>query len=195
MNKRGQLGQILTTVPVLILVFVVMLIFVIIVSGVSLIKGYNGGSSVVSGSDSLLLQKINWNGEKVFVFDVIKDFVIVDPKTSFNNKENKDSLEKELMGFVDENFNCLALFKTKEQSGLDDLIGKNFYDSNLFIIEFVNGKPERYENFGDAERVHRVLKDKFGWPENFQEIKYTNGNDEFFISSYYGSCVEEAKNE
>ncbi|MCH7567875.1 MAG: hypothetical protein IIA87_00465 [Nanoarchaeota archaeon] len=193
-TKKGQIGQIITSLPVIILVFILMLVFVIVSAAVFGVKG-DTVKSEPSLSSSLLLKEIEIDGENIFVFDAIKNFGVIYSKEGV---EKKDIFEKELMKLVDENKDCLVLFKTdKRKDILSALRKENFYSTSLFIMEYIDEEAVRSSilSWTDAEDKLRYLGNKFGWPGSFNEVSYVKDEKRFFIYSYYGRCKNGATNE
>ena len=116
MNRKGQLGQIITSFPVLLLVLVIMVLFVIVAGFISAFGGVEESVSVHG------IEEIN---SKILLEMFLGDYVLVDGK--------KEKIEEVLKENEIENFGELIQRKFHEKYGCDKNNILQLYD-----VEYVN---------------------------------------------------------
>ena len=157
MNKKGQLGQILTSFPVLILVFVIMLIFVII-SGFIEVVGIGADES----QSKYDVESVN---SRVLLEMFLKDYILIDGK--------KETVENLILGMSNSGLDI--------KGELAKLIEKRFgekYDcregNNLLIFLSKSGKG--VPDFSERAYVEEV---DYDLPVNYLKVSYADLSDGF----------------
>jgi len=152
MNEKGQLGQILTSFPVLILVFVIMLIFVII-------SGFIGAIGI-GADESQSKYDVESVNSRVLLEMFLGDYVMVDGK--------KETIEDVIL----EMSNSGAIVKGE----LAKLIEERFrekYDCRernnllIFLSKYGNGVPD----FSERAYVEEV---DYDLPVNYPKVSYAD---------------------
>lgn len=68
-NKKGQIGKIITNLPVMILIFIVIVIFIVISAGIIMLDRPSEAAALSSGDPSFLLMEVDVEGESLTVLD------------------------------------------------------------------------------------------------------------------------------
>jgi len=176
MEKRGKTGQIITTIPVMILIFIIMGIFVLLSASIFQLKKAENKvpDKIVAESfkDSFLLEEIEIEGEKILLFDFIADIEGV---------EERDFARGILKGYFE---------KTAEDGECMFLM----LQSGSFRNELAEFKKENGEvsDFGllkndDSRFIFHDLYELGGY---MKEIRADFGKSDRKISYYYGECLE-----
>ena len=193
-NKKGQLGKFVTSVPVLLLVFVIMTAFVLLSFFVGSLKSVDEKNAVsLFSRDQVLFEEVKVNGERFLVFDLLLKIV-----SSSRSAEIVDFAEA-LRVFVreDKRFDegeriCLALGLGREknfwgnpdeeaQSGgslglpSEGGIGQN----GIIFIERENGETRA----SSSRYAFNSLKD------DLKESTLSIDGKTRFVYSYYGECL------
>jgi len=186
MEKRGQFSDVMTFVPVLLVVITLMALF-LLVSFWAANSREKGNAEAFFGGDSVILyETANINGErKIIAEDMIASFK---NNGNYINDEFKAEIKKIMLS--DEKF-------SGKESCVYLSIGE-FQDFRKLILYYsANSKNDIYFHKGidgDIEILDDLGKTKFGIQDeitsSLSEIR-TNLNDkEASIISYYGGCTD-----
>ena len=191
-SRKGQLGKIITSVPILISIIVILSIYLVFVVFAFETRGSHLPSSVkgVEFGD-ILFKEININGEKInFLDGIIKADLEAKKEESAGRKSNymflvkeavRSKLETELNG-IDEEY-CLMLFQ-----GGGNVIPENTKvggNEKDIYYKFKNGKGEISYNvleIGEYQRQGNLNQLIFN-------VKADNFEKKYELSYYYGRCL------
>ncbi|MDP1695444.1 MAG: hypothetical protein Q8L29_00850 [archaeon] len=210
-NKKGQLGKVITSFPVMLAIFLLIAIFLAIV-GMGAIKKPEAFSSFTGVQDSILLEKVIVNGEEMTILDgFVKShgtMSVYSPWWFLGGKiisnDFGTSLTEAMISKLKEESlisgpNCLLLdlsgsfFVDEKVSGISGLYVK-FYNGNVENIGFNVLKASKVyalygaavvflkqSSEGSARETRFVLSPDFSTGDNIK-------NDEEYIRYYYGNC-------
>lgn len=180
MDRKGQIGKLVVTVPVMILVVVIMLGFV----GLSYISSISHSSKNLAKSnfegseDILLLKKVNLDQTQILVMDLM---------VKLNKKEiERDKVKEILSSLVNQNNNCLLLAYGESGNPGSYTGGK---ERNNLVIQFINGEFKEI-NLGSQHSKFAEYRDK----GLLQDQKIVVDGADLYLDYYHGKCLEE-KNE
>jgi hypothetical protein len=182
-NKRGQIGQIVATVPVIIIVFLIMIGFVVASYYIGLGRGTAKTIEAVGDGEDLLLKEMTFKGERERVLDVV----------IFYWRAQISSLE---LGEIMENLvsedACLAFAQGEdpEPAGQTGGAADDDYYVRLKggekLVGHRGSKPAllaAYEKAGVFRELHLL-------DEKYQGERNVEGN-ELYIQYYFGRCTDE----
>ena len=183
--KRGQLGKIITSFPVMILIFLIMAVYLLLTGLVFTIKGSSVPSEISSVElEPVLLKEINIEIDKtkknLLIFDAIAAY--------WNDKITIYQLGEELEDFMRRASNedyCLAIAQglNENPAGLlgGEAINDFFYrykDGTMYLEGNIGTKPgilRRYEGEGLLNQISFAV---------------SNPNRRIYVQYYYGRCLE-----
>jgi hypothetical protein len=173
-NKKGQIGQILTSLPVMFLVFIVMLLFVIASAFISTAKNpVDLGEGRVLFTNDLMLQKINDN----FVYENIVFY--------HNGKIKENELRNIIKKILKSENECIILTQGNIEDPLPT-ITNDVVDDYYFkyedgkVIESNKGFVTRtFKEYDDAGILVHLY---------FYDIVHKK---RVFLKYYYGECLDE----
>ena len=154
MKKKGQLGQIITSFPVLILVFLIMIIFVII----------SGFISIIAGADETQSKdRIESINSRVLLEMFLGDYVLID--------RQKEKVEDVILEVILANENHIQEITEKvNKKELIELIQKRFhekyscYENNQ--LQFYAQRRENPTGFQDKTAYHLYID----YPNTLKEL-------------------------
>ena len=104
MNKKAQLGKIITSIPIMLLIFVIMGVFIFISAGASLTKSKVGDVNFLSlvPGDDLMLKEIVVNVQGAEDKVEVKKLRVIDAFAMYLSKKiNKDDFRESLYEIID----------------------------------------------------------------------------------------------
>ena len=156
MNRKGQLGQIITSFPVLLLVLVIMVLFVIVAGFISAFGGVEESVSVHG------IEEIN---SKILLEMFLGDYVLVDGK---KEKIEDAILEMSNSGLIVKG-ELAKLIKQRFGEKYDCREGNNLL---IFLSESGKGVPD----FSERAYVEEV---DYDLPVNYLEVSYADLSEGF----------------
>jgi len=176
MNKCGQLGKIISTLPVLFLIFIVLGVFIYlsVVAANAKPASLNLGASGTF-DNNLLLERVEIDGKSVLVFDAGLLYV--------RGELSEQDFQEKLEGLLSEDNDCLFL-----------KIG--FPGPGGLVLKFVPN-PDKYD---DSDPDY-IIKRFTTWAS--EAPKYVNAGilsegyyfnvdgEDRMVASYYGRCLDE----
>lgn len=212
-NMRGQLGKIITTFPVMLLIFLVIVVYLLL-SGFAFAVKSQSVPSVIEGvwTDNVLLKEIKINNENTLILDgFIRDRLyedeikILNEKIrfgGFNNREEENAAKDRAADISRYGINLReGLIKNLGETNAGNYRG----EKQCFIAFFDYGRPA-LNNWQFARDIYLrieagyiVVKSDIGELERYYDagllslikipIKLENNIDiEFVMQSYYGRC-------
>lgn len=193
-NRRGQIGQAITTFPILIFVFLIMAIFVILSMTIFQFHAPEGKEDFVSAgfegddfrSSGFLFKEIEVDGEKVLVIEAILKWAEAPPgypKELVNGLKSLIGPHSIADGNVEENVetsNCLGVRYSSSTQRRWSSNGA----TNEIILRY-NSKA--YEGRGDVQ--YATIFPIKSPPIITLPFKRSNG-ELIYISYFYGECNE-----
>jgi len=170
MNKKAQLGRIITTIPIMILVIVIIGFFIIMSAGIFAFKGKTSATPTSIHHDNLLLQqiKIEINGQE-------EEMLILDAAIKMIKGEISESkLKESLKPLVNKQHPCL--FLTPEKIHLKK-------GSQNIRIGYIYKNGEVLPNYYYLSTIH--------YNELISETTLNINGENKEISAYYGPCKTE----
>jgi hypothetical protein len=172
-NNKGQVGQIMTSVPVLILVFVMMVILVILSGVLGKVRGDVDRAVELGFDKEFLFRALVIENRGMLVFEAIADYW-----QDYENGEKLDALKKGLEGLMHESDKCLVLiqgFDLRNDVDTNDVYFKNDGEFGLFK--------------GDGAAV----KDAEVFYKEQEIMSYFSflirNNERVYVEYYYGGCL------
>jgi hypothetical protein len=156
MNRKGQLGQIITSFPVLLLVLVIMVLFVIVAGFISAFGGVEESVSVHG------IEEIN---SKILLEMFLGDYVLVDGK---KEKIEDAILEMSNSGLIVKG-ELAKLIKQRFGEKYDCREGNNLL---IFLSKSGKGVPD----FSERAYVEEV---DYDLPVNYLEVSYADLSEGF----------------
>lgn len=164
-NKKAQLGKIITTLPVMILLILIMAMFVALSAGAFLFNGKTQPSPAkfIIASNNLLFKTI----EIKLNDNTIKEMLIIEAIIeSINGKTTQEEIDKGLEQFLTRLNNCAFI---TIDGGIIAQAKQN-----------TDGTIKDIETFGSSIDNKKIMR----------KIISLNG-EEYKIESYYGECKDE----
>ena len=181
-DRKGQIGQILTSFPVLFLVFFLILIFVIVSAFISTFGGgADLGEGIVLESRELMLREVEVTlDDKVVIMSVYESVIL------YHHKKIERSELKEIMrSLVDDKNECLIFAQGEDTDPIPRITNEVVDD---FYFKFKEGKA-RESNKGFVTRIFKQYNEA-GNLENL--YFYDEVNDKvIYLRYYYGECLNE----
>ncbi len=174
-NKKGQLGKIISSFSVMVLIFVVIAIYLVIAGSASLFKKASVYASIedVDLNKDILLKEIEVSGEK---FDILSALIRLNEDT-LSRDEINDGLKKII------NEGSILLLAKGENDEPGRLTGGP--GRNNFIIEFKDGEM-LYPNFGSYSSIFAKYRDKGLLKQASFDVK----GKKLYVEYYYGGFIE-----
>ena len=185
MRKEGQIGDLIIIIPVMFSIFIVMGLFVVLSAGFSLSKGGESGSvfaSKVFSSDDLMFQSITIEGQRMNVIDAVQ--VYLTKEVAGGDYNFKMSLKDSLGLLMDENYNCLFLFKDYFEHPATRLYGD-------FSIER-HQSGDIFDKAGDTAGFDITANyEKLGLIRSLSFLVNNpeGGRTKIYVDYYYGECL------
>jgi len=174
-SKKGQLGKIITALPVLFLIFFIIGVYLVLTNFAYVFKG----SSLfyfIEGvdNDDFLLHEIQINGQKMLLLDVLIQFQ--------EKKIEREVVNDEFKRLVDDQNNLFLL-----ASGFSEMPGGSLggAERNNFIIRLRDGEKTS-PNYGSFHSIFGEYRRKGLLQEQVFEIREEEGIQKFYIEFYYG---------
>ncbi len=163
MKRKGQIGRILTTFPVMILIVMVLAIYILLSVGLKVTNGPGEFSEKTFNiEENILFENIILRSSETGYKET--DISLLDALVLLNNGEIRESQIRDgLRELVNKEKRCVYLFYKGSSFGWY-LNQDNVVDINDIVKKDINRKVET-------------------------QIYLHNGN-EFIVQSYYGSCLE-----
>lgn len=185
MNKRGQLGKIITSLPVLLLIILVIAIYLISVGLIGFFR-MDGPDipSVVEGIelDNVLLRDINIEVDGVDKSKIVFDWIVDLEGGGIDRYDFGRALKEMVVSEKIEN-NCLVIAKGESRNSAG-LTGAEASDD--YFIKFVDGEAF----VGSLGNTPLIL----GGYESEGLLRQVSFNDDsgkrIYFQYYYGGCLE-----
>ncbi len=178
-NKKSQLGHIISAPIVFIFVALVMFGFIVVAAGISILHKPSPSeiSKVSFPANDLLLQKI-----KVQINNQEKEILVIDALILYeNDKLERNSLENELKRLLDTKNNCLAIAKGPSFNPIGKTGGSARDD---FFIVYQNNNLET-GTIGSTPLSSLKYKEK----NAVYKTSFKNNKEEIiFVEYYIGGC-------
>ncbi len=211
-NSKGQLGKIITTIPVMIVIVFIIAIYLVLAGFAFKVRGENipGFIESVGSSDVLLLDEISVDNKNILILDgFIKDKLYEDEikilsekirARGFNNLEEENAA-KERLADISKYSRGLreGIRKGLEQNNLNNYNG----EKQCFIAFFEYGLPA-LSNWRSARDIYLVMENGNSDKGDINElegyydsgllslvkvpIKFYNSEITFIVQGYYGRC-------
>lgn len=207
MNKKGQIGKIITSFPIMLMIFLLMAIYLVII-GIGSIDRPTAFSSFSGVRDSVLLEKVVVQGEEVTILD---GFVNI--RKLADNGKTDDAVKylEDLMKAIDDKLKRESVGGEKAKCMIInyDIVTTDVKGNPEERAVFMNGKSQW--NYDVDTKVYAIdngaYMDKFVWIifTNWDSEGVKNINLEFqqgisfgptgegilkpHIGYYYGDCV------
>lgn len=172
-NKKAQLGKIITTLPVLIILILLMAVFVALSAGAFLFKGKAQPEAVASNvlpEENLFFKTIKINNEKMLVIDSVS--------LMLGGKITPGEIELALRPLAHQNNACVVLWgdikvaEKKEEFG-SLITGYSYKDGTITKLE--------------AYKWSAIMSSS----PDVARTTITLQNQDYEVSSYYGRCLDE----
>lgn len=174
-SKKGQLGKIITALPVLILIFFIIGIYLVLTGFAYVFKGASL-FYFIEGVDTndFLFHEIQINGQKMLLLDALIQFQ--------EKKIERDMVNEEFKRLVDDQNNFLLL-----ASGFSEMPGGLLggQERNNFIIKLIDGE-KKSPNYGSFHSTFGEYRRKGLLQERVFEIRREEGIQKFYIEFYFG---------
>jgi len=209
MNKKGQIGKVITTFPIMLAIFLLMAVYLVIV-GMGAINGPKAFIQSQGVEDSLLLKKVVVNGEEMTLLDgFVRAHGTIDTRspwwllggTIISNSFGTNLTEAMISKLKEESLisgpNCLLLdlsnsFFISKVSGINGLyikfdkgnvenLGFNSLSAGRIYSKYGTSVIFSNQSVGGSARTARIVLN----PEFLSsDVK----KDEVYIRYYYGDC-------
>lgn len=174
-SKKGQLGKIITALPVLILIFFIIGVYLVLTSFAYVFKGASSFYFIEGVDvDDFLLHGVQINGQKMPLLDVLIQFQ--------DEKIEREMVNEEFKRLVDDQNNFLLL-----ASGFSEMPGGSLgaAERNNFIIRLKDGEKTS-PNYGFFHSIFGEYRRKGLLQKQVFEIRREEGIQKFYIEFYFG---------
>lgn len=178
-DKGGQLGKIITTFPVMLLIFLIIGGYLILAGFAFGVKGVRVPASIEEVNlNNLLLKEIEINGEKITVLDALIKFE--------KYEIEKADIRKEIEKFENKGEYILLLAKGGSKYPGNMLGGTGM---NNMVIKFKDGEfsspnSASHQSYFTNYRKAGLLK------QISLDIKGVNEKDRLYVEYYYGEVLK-----
>lgn len=186
MKRKGQFSDVMTFVPVLLVVITIMALFLLASFWAAKAREKGNNEAFLGGDNGILYETVNINGEQ----KTIAEDMIASYKSNGNyiNKEFREEIK-------------IIMLSDEEFSGKESCLYLNigeFQDFRKLILYYsINSKNDVYFHKGtdgDIVILEDIGKTKFKIQDlissSLSEIKTNVNNKEVSIVSYYGGCTD-----
>ncbi len=184
LNKKAQLGKVISSFPVMLLIFLIIAVYLILSVFAIEIKSPSlpAITATIPGdiesieTQSILLNEITIKGEKITILDAL---------IKFEEKEiERDDLYDELKKFVDKNNNILLLAIGENKNPGNNLGGEALQN---YVIKFNEDKI----NSGSFSSTFANYRENGLLNQLSFNINTKDGLKKIYIESYYGRQINE----
>jgi hypothetical protein len=180
-NKKGQIGKIITSLPVMILIFIVIVLFVVAAAGIILLDRPSEAAALSSGDPSFLLMEVDVEGESMTVLDAYIRWREEGAELYDEEKYDLFNLSDSVEVLVTKNNDCLGLTWGREKNPATysntEIFSYFQEDSEPFTLGF--GCPIGCE----IEKYHdKALT---------SQISFLLDGEVVYMEYYYGRCMKE----
>lgn len=151
-NKQGQLGKLITSFPIMLLIFVIMVVFVIISAALSATRIHEGRTSefLSFGSDGdLMLKEISVNiGGQMQEMRTIDAFALY-----LTGEADKGSFVNSLKNLLDSDNNCIIFSAIGAPGSIIGVSG-----NVILIVNFKKCRMASWKKEFSALRITRIME-------------------------------------
>src|SRR3989344_1158940 len=178
-DKGGQLGKIISTFPVMLLIFLIIIVYLVLAVFAFGVKGEKVPVSIEKVNlDNLLLKEIEINGEKITVLDAL---------IKFEKREiEKADIIKEVEKFENKEEYILLLAKGESQYPGNMLGGTGM---NNIVIKFKDGEFSSPNSASHQSYFSNYRKAGLSKQISF-DIKGINEKNRLYVEYYYGGVLK-----
>lgn len=180
-NKKAQMGKIIVTFPVMLIIVVIMALFIFLSFTISALHKPSSfqASETTSTEKNLLMQKV-----KIPTIDQEKYVLVLDAIQLYENKLTSRSIfEESLKELLNSKTNCVAIAKSLNENPSSEKGGAAYDD---ILIEFIDEQTFVTGTVGSIPLELQKYKEK----NLFNKFSFKNKDSQLiFVEYYYGVCL------